>query len=93
VDEKGRLQMNANQKVHFLVSGAGTIAAIGSGDGQAQETYSGEAFNLFNGRALVVLRTARKAGKIKLTATGDGLNAASVVIESKPAAGLPPEIQ
>jgi beta-galactosidase len=83
VDDKGRIQMNVNQKVHFLVSGAGTIAAVGSGDGQSMDSYSGDTFNLFNGRALVVLRTARKAGEIKLTASGDGLPPASIVIESK----------
>jgi beta-galactosidase len=83
VDEKGRLQMNANQKVHFVVSGAGTIAAVGNGDGQSQEPYSGSTFSLFYGRALVVLRTSRQAGPIKLTASGDGLPTASVVVESK----------
>jgi beta-galactosidase len=29
VDEKGRLQMNSDQKVHFAVSGVATIAAVG----------------------------------------------------------------
>jgi beta-galactosidase len=85
VDEKGRLQMNANQKVRFVVSGAGTIAAVGSGDGQSLDSYSGDTFNLFNGRALVVLRTARKAGEIKLTANSDGLSGSSIVVESRPA--------
>jgi beta-galactosidase len=85
VDEKGRLQMNANQKVRFVVSGAGTIAAVGSGDGPSLDSYSGDTFNLFNGRALVVLRTARKAGEIKLTANSDGLSGSSIVVESRPA--------
>jgi beta-galactosidase len=93
VDEKGRLQMNANQKVHFLVSGAGTIAAVGNGNGQTQDSYSGDTFNLFNGRALVVLRTARKAGEIKLTANGDGLSSSSIVIDSKLEIGLPLELR
>jgi beta-galactosidase len=93
VDEKGRLQMNTNQKVHFLVSGAGTIAAVGNGNGQTQNSYSGDTFNLFNGRALVVLRTARKAGEIKLTANGDGLSSSSIVIDSKLEIGLPLELR
>ena len=93
VDEKGRLQMNSNQKVHFLVSGAGTIAAVGNGNGQTRDSYSGDAFDLFNGRALVVLRTARKPGEIKLTATGDGLGSSSIVIDSKLVAGLPLQLE
>ena len=93
VDEKGRLQINDNQKVHFLVSGAGTIAAVGNGDGQTQDSYSGDTFPLFNGRALVVLRTARKAGEISLTANGDGLSSASIVIDSRSEVGLPLELR
>jgi beta-galactosidase len=93
VDGQGQLQMNTNQKVHFLVSGAGTIAAVGNGNGQTRDSYSGDTFDLFNGRALVVLRTARKAGQIKLTATADGLISSSIVIESKLVTGLQPELR
>ncbi len=89
VDEKGRLQMNAEQKVQFTVAGAGTIVAVGNGNGQSRESYSGDALNLFHGRALVVLRTIRKPGPIKLTTRADGLTASSVVIKSKPTERLP----
>jgi len=89
VDEKGHLQMNSGQKVHFEVSGAGTIAAVGNGDGQARDPYSGDTFNLFQGRALVVLRSTRKPGQIRLAAHADGLTSSSVVIDSKLAKLLP----
>jgi beta-galactosidase len=85
VDEKGRLQINADQKVQITLSGAGAIAATGNGNGQSQESYSGNTFSLFHGRALVVLRTSRKPGPIKLTASADGLTASSLVVESKSA--------
>ena len=93
VDKKGRLQVNTNHKVLFSVRGVGTIAAVGSGDGQSQDSYSGNSFNLFNGRALVVLRTSSKAGEIKLTAKADGLSAASIVVESKLIATSPQELR
>ena len=89
VDDKDHLQMNSGQKVHFAATGVGTIAAVGNGDGQSQESYSGDSFNLFHGRALVVLRASRHQGQIKLTADADGLNASSVVINSKRASSLP----
>ncbi len=89
MDEKGRLQMNAEQKVHFSVSGAGTIAAVGNGDGQSLDPYSGDKCSLFHGRALVVLRTSRNPGQIKLTANADGLSASSIAVESKKAKPLP----
>lgn len=88
VDGKGRLEMNVHRKVDFAVSGAGTIAAVGNGNGESQESYSGNTFKLFQGRALVVLRTSRAAGPIKLAASGDGLAAASIVVESKHAEPL-----
>ena len=91
VDAKGRLQVNSNSLVHVAVSGAGTIAAVGNGDGQSKRSYAGETVDLFHGRALVVLRTTRNKGQIKLTANGDGLGAASVIVESRPAK-LSPEL-
>jgi beta-galactosidase len=83
VDEKGRLQMNSENQVQFAVSGAGTIAAIGNGDGQSRESYSGGTYKLFYGRAVVVLRTTREAGKIRLSAIADGFNSSYIVVESK----------
>lgn len=89
VDEKGRVQMNSDQKVHFAVSGEGTLAAVGNGDGQSQDPYSGDKCSLFQGRALVVLRTSRSAGKIKLIASSDALSTSSVVVEAVQAKPLP----
>ena len=81
--------MNSDQKVHFAVAGAGSIAAVGNGNGQSQDPYSGDNCSLFHGRALVILRMTRKAGQIKFTANGEGLLESTVVVESKPARTLP----
>lgn len=88
LDEKGRLQVNDDEIVHFTVSGTGTLAAVGNGDGQSQDPYSGDMCGLFHGRALVVLRTSRDEGQIKLTAKADSLTETSIVVESKPASLL-----
>ena len=85
VDTKGRLQVNSNSLVHVAVSGTGTIAAVGNGDGQSKRSYAGETVDLFHGRALVVLRTTRNKGQIKVTAKADGLSTASVAVESREA--------
>ena len=81
--------MNSDQKVHFAVTGQDSIAAVGNGSGQSLDPYSGDKCSLFHGRALVVLRTTRKAGQIKLTANSEGLPVSTVVVESKPARTLP----
>ena len=85
VDDNGQLQMSGNEEVRFSVTSAGSIAAVGNGDGQYQHSYSADNVTLFHGRALVVLRTSRKGGKINLTAKAEGLGSSSVEIQSKPA--------
>lgn len=82
-DEKGQLQVNSDKKVHFAASGAGTIAAVGNGNGNPLDSYSADSYSLFNGRALVILRTNRKPGQIKLTANSNGLTASSIIVEAR----------
>jgi beta-galactosidase len=75
--------MSSAKKVHFLLAGNGTIAGVGSGDERSLDSYSGDSFDLFNGRALIVVRASRQGGQIKLQATADGLEAASIEIGVK----------
>jgi beta-galactosidase len=89
VDDKGRLQINSDRKVHFAISGVGTLAAVGNGDEQSQDPYSGDKCSLFHGRALVVLRTSRNAGHIKLSASADGLSGSSIVVVAGQAKSTP----
>ena len=83
VDAQGRLQPNADQEIQFSISGPGVIAAVGNGDGEDPASYQGDHRKLFQGRALVVVRTSRHAGPIRLTATTPGLTEATATIKSK----------
>jgi hypothetical protein len=56
---EGRFQPDAEQEVPFAISGHGMIAAVGNGDGKDGPTYHGDRRKLFQGRALVVVRTSR----------------------------------
>ena len=84
VDAQGRLQPNAANEVQFTISGPGTIIAVGNGDGTSKESYQGDHRALFNGRALVVVRTSRRAGAIRLAASAPGMNAGEVTIRTEP---------
>ena len=86
VDAQGRPLLQADQEVQFSISGPGVIAAVGNGDGQDPASYQGDRRKLFHGRALVVVRTSRQAGTVKLTATTSGLSEGAVTIEAKKAA-------
>jgi beta-galactosidase len=89
VDAQGRWQPDADQEVQFAISGPGAIAAVGNGDGQDPASYEGDRRKLYQGRALVVVRTSKQAGAIKLTATSPGLSEGSVSIEAKTAQPRP----
>jgi beta-galactosidase len=91
VDAQGRFQPHADQEVQFFISGPGVITAVGNGDGQDAASYQGNSRKLFDGRALVVIRTSRDAGPIKLTAGTSGLTDGAVTIDSQ-AAQLRPEL-
>jgi beta-galactosidase len=91
VDAAGRLTPNASDEVTFTITGPGTIAAVGNGDGQSTEPYQGDRRKLFQGRAQVVVRTRHAAGAIKVTATAGGMKTAEVVLQSE-AAGAGEEL-
>jgi beta-galactosidase len=83
VDAEGRWQPNADQEVQFSLSGPGVIAAVGNGDGQDDASYQGDRRKLFQGRALVVVRSSRQAGPITVKAGTAGLSDGSVTIDAK----------
>ncbi len=83
VDAEGRLEPHADQEVQFSVSGPGVIAAVGNGDGQDSDSYRGDRRKLFQGRALVVVRTTRQSGPISVTAKAPGLSDGSALIQAK----------
>jgi beta-galactosidase len=89
VDAQGRLVPVADAQVTFAIEGPGTIAAVGSGDLRSDEPYVGATRRLFNGRALAVVRAARTAGSIALSASAPGLAAASVTVSAAPASAVP----
>ncbi len=83
VDAEGRPQLHASQPVEFSVSGPASIEAVGNGDGEDPASYHANQRKLFQGRALVVVRTSRNAGSIGLTAKSAGLRQTTATIQSR----------
>jgi beta-galactosidase len=83
VDANGRLQPHADQELQFSLSGPGVIAAVGNGDGQDGASYQGDRRKLFQGRALVVVRTTKQSGPITVKASTPGLSDGAATIEAK----------
>jgi beta-galactosidase len=80
VDADGRLQPNAGHTVSFSVDGAGSIAAVGSGDPVSREPYIGARRSAHRGRCLVVLQSDGVRGQLRLGAAAEGLVRAETVV-------------
>ena len=83
VDRNDRPDLHSDQEVQFEISGPGVIAAVGNGDGHDPDSYQDGRRKLFQGRALVVIRTSRQTGPINLTVKSLGLRDGSLTINAK----------
>ena len=81
-DRDGILQPNAAAAVKFTLEGPGAIAGVGNGDMTSLESYRTNPHSLFQGRALVVIRTLAAPGRIVLTAAAPGLRPSRITLES-----------
>ncbi len=82
-DENGTVVPSADPLIHFAVTGPGRIIAVDSGSVISIEPFQANQRRAFQGHALAILR-ATGAGAITVTATVDGLQAASVGINCQP---------
>jgi beta-galactosidase len=89
IDAKGRLVPIADNKIRFSIEGAGKIIGVGNGDPSCHEPDKASERSAFNGLAQVIVQSTHAAGKIKLTATADGLAPATVIVQAQSGAGQP----
>jgi beta-galactosidase len=80
-DANGIMVPNANNHVQFNIEGTGVIAGVDNGLQTSHEPFKADNRNAFNGLCLVVLQSLEKPGTIKLTASSEGLEGASIDIK------------
>ncbi len=83
VDAEGNPVPDADNLIRFSTSGEGDVIATDNGLETSMESFKATEHKAFNGLCLAVLQSKDKAGSITLTATADGLPAASVVIQAE----------
>ena len=95
VDKKGRRVLNvkdakAFDKLTFQVKGDANIVAVDNGNIASDELHIGKTQleksiqrNLFQGSALVILRSGDKPGKIELSVAGEKMKAKKMVLNTK----------
>ncbi len=79
LDENGTVVPTAANLIQFTVDGPGKIIGVDSGNIMSIERFQASERKAYQGRALAILR-ATDLGKIKLTATVEGLAPATVEI-------------
>ena len=89
VDANGGVDLHADQEVAFEANGPGTIAAVGNGDGQDPDSYHSKRRKLYQGRALVIIRSSKQVGRIQVTAKSTGLDLGSLTVDSTAVQGHP----
>lgn len=83
VDSKGRRVYDANQNLTFEVEGNARIVAVDNGNLTSEELHVGNQRRLFQGSALVVLRSGQQPGEVVLKASTSGLKTAKVKLQTK----------
>jgi beta-galactosidase len=82
-DADGNVVPTADDEIHYTIDGPGIIAGVDNGDATNHESFQGHQHKVFNGLGLVVIQAAGQSGEIHLTASGDGLNAATIAVTAK----------
>ncbi|MBN1117192.1 MAG: DUF4982 domain-containing protein [Bacteroidales bacterium] len=81
-DKDGAFQPNAANQLHFKIEGPGTIAGVGNANMKDNDPYVGNSHKTWQGRALVIIKSAHKAGDIKLIVTSEELSEATLKIKT-----------
>lgn len=83
-DADGRVVPRSMNEIQFAVSGPGEIVATDNGDPTDRTVFPSHDRKAFNGLALVIVRAQPgQAGTIVVSASADGLTAASVMIDAE----------
>jgi len=82
LDEEGNIVPNANDVlVHFVLSGNGEIAGVGSGSPTDMSSFQQPRKKSWHGRCLAIIRpTGTEGGLISLSANAEGLEAATIEV-------------
>jgi len=82
-DKNGRVVPNADNSIHFAISGPGEIVATDNGDATDLTAFPSHERKAFNGLCLVIIRSMPgQTGAITVTAISDNLTMATVRVKS-----------
>ena len=81
-DKDGNLVPNANDLIHFEVSGGGKIVGVDNGYQANLASLKADSCKVFNGKCIVIIQSNGKKGNIQLKAsTASGISAKAIAIK------------
>lgn len=80
VDAHGVIVPNAENKVSFEVTGAGTLLGLGNGDPGCRENDKASSRHAFSGLILALVQAKEDVGEIRVHATASGLKECELVL-------------
>lgn len=83
VDGAGIPVPHADNMVTFSVEGPGTIAGVDNGSQTSLEPFGADYRKAYNGKCLVVIKTGKEKGEIRVTASSEGLPDAVTILRVK----------
>ena len=82
-DASGNILPDASNTVQFELTGPGELAAVGSGVPNIMESFQQSKHSTWHGRCLAIIRPKGNSGKITLKAESEGLEDATIIIETR----------
>ncbi|WP_354530265.1 glycoside hydrolase family 2 TIM barrel-domain containing protein [Nakamurella sp. UYEF19] len=80
VDKAGTMVPDADDPLHFSVTGGGTLVGLDNGRQESAENYKSSDRSAFNGKALAIVQSNGSAEPITVTVTGANLTPQSTTI-------------
>ncbi|HPT13512.1 MAG TPA: glycoside hydrolase family 2 TIM barrel-domain containing protein [Bacteroidales bacterium] len=82
-DSPGYRNPLADNRLTFSVSGPGSIIAAGNANPMSKESFRQPERKAWRGQCLVIVRSSKQKGNIRLTASSDGLKPAEIIIKAE----------
>ncbi len=82
-DEKGIRNPKEERQIKFEIEGEGKIVGVGNANPVSLESYQLPQRKAWQGRCLVIVKSTGTSGKIRLTASAEGLDTAEIEIQAE----------
>jgi beta-galactosidase len=92
VDDAGTRIPDSTTVIHFAVSGPASVIGVDNGNMMDHDPFQASQRKVYLGNALAILRATGSTGKVTVTATADGIPAATLTLTTAPVAKEDPNI-